>query len=252
MKTLALLIVCAASVALADDFKTINGKEYKNAKVSRVEPDGIVITFSGGIVKVPFNELSPEIQKKHGYEPQGEADFRQQQYQADVERARQTAEAQQRRAEERARYRGAHATPQPQQGTNNNVLAGTSLDRRDDRPAGSITPANLVSEYAASEIKADRLYGGRIFGMSGTIKSIFQSGGKTVIELLVPLTLYAAGDAATLKGKVRHLYCVFNDSRGLEYKQAGNAITLTGRVVGVREDPLTNQRDSLMIEDCHI
>jgi hypothetical protein len=35
MKTLALLIVFAASVALADEFKTINGKEYKNAKVSR-------------------------------------------------------------------------------------------------------------------------------------------------------------------------------------------------------------------------
>jgi hypothetical protein len=107
MKTLALLIVFAASVALADDFKTINGKEYKNAKVSGVEPDGIVITFSGGIVKVPFNELSPEMQKKHRYDPQAEADFRQQQYQADVERARQTAEAQQRRAEERARYWGA-------------------------------------------------------------------------------------------------------------------------------------------------
>ena len=34
---------------LADDFRMINGREYKNAKVSRVEPDGIVITFSGGI-----------------------------------------------------------------------------------------------------------------------------------------------------------------------------------------------------------
>jgi hypothetical protein len=32
---------------LAEDFKTIDGKEYKNAKVSRAEPDGIVITFSG-------------------------------------------------------------------------------------------------------------------------------------------------------------------------------------------------------------
>ena len=53
MKTLALLILSVASVALADDFKTITGKEYKNAKVSRVEPDGIVITFSSGIVKIP-------------------------------------------------------------------------------------------------------------------------------------------------------------------------------------------------------
>jgi hypothetical protein len=37
MKTLAVLIVCLASVALAGDFKTIDGKEYKNAKINRVE-----------------------------------------------------------------------------------------------------------------------------------------------------------------------------------------------------------------------
>jgi hypothetical protein len=34
------LIVCFASIALGDDFKTINGKEYKNATVNRVELDG--------------------------------------------------------------------------------------------------------------------------------------------------------------------------------------------------------------------
>lgn len=45
---LAILAALSASIALADDFKTIDGKEYKNAKVSRVEPDRIVITFSGG------------------------------------------------------------------------------------------------------------------------------------------------------------------------------------------------------------
>ena len=53
---------------MADDFKTIDGKEYKHVTVSRVEPDGIVITFSGGIVKLPFAELSSELQKKYGYD----------------------------------------------------------------------------------------------------------------------------------------------------------------------------------------
>ncbi len=67
--TLAILAALSASIALADDFKTITGKEYKNATVSRVEPDGVVIKFSGGIVKIPFTELSPEIQRKYGYEP---------------------------------------------------------------------------------------------------------------------------------------------------------------------------------------
>jgi len=38
------LILCFASVALSQDFKTIDGKEYKNMTVKRVEPDGIVLT----------------------------------------------------------------------------------------------------------------------------------------------------------------------------------------------------------------
>jgi hypothetical protein len=36
-----------ASLALADEFRTISGKEYKDATVSRVEPDGIVIRTKG-------------------------------------------------------------------------------------------------------------------------------------------------------------------------------------------------------------
>ena len=40
MKVVASLILCLASVALADDFKLVDGKEYKNVTVSRMEPDG--------------------------------------------------------------------------------------------------------------------------------------------------------------------------------------------------------------------
>ena len=58
------LTVCFASVALADDFKTINGKEYKDATVSRVEPDGIVLKTKSGISKVYFSELPKEIADK--------------------------------------------------------------------------------------------------------------------------------------------------------------------------------------------
>jgi hypothetical protein len=54
---------------MAEDFKTNNGKEYKNATVTRVEPDGLVIRFSGGIVKVPFTDLSDELRRKYNYDP---------------------------------------------------------------------------------------------------------------------------------------------------------------------------------------
>jgi hypothetical protein len=47
--TFVIFFVCFASIALADDFKTINGKEYKDATISRVEADGIVLKSKSGI-----------------------------------------------------------------------------------------------------------------------------------------------------------------------------------------------------------
>jgi hypothetical protein len=61
---LAILAALCASLALADDFKTINGKEYKDATVSRVEPDGIVLRTKFGISKVYFVELPKEVQER--------------------------------------------------------------------------------------------------------------------------------------------------------------------------------------------
>jgi len=49
MKILTFLILSFASVGFAADFKAIDGKEYKNVTVSRVEPDGIVLITSSGI-----------------------------------------------------------------------------------------------------------------------------------------------------------------------------------------------------------
>jgi hypothetical protein len=59
--TITILAALSASIALADDFKTINGKEYKNATVSRVEPDGIVLKSKSGISKVYFVELPKDV-----------------------------------------------------------------------------------------------------------------------------------------------------------------------------------------------
>jgi hypothetical protein len=69
------VVVCFASVALADDFKTIQGKEYKNVTVTRVEPDGIVLESKSGISKVYFVELPKDIQERfhYGSAPTGKA-----------------------------------------------------------------------------------------------------------------------------------------------------------------------------------
>ncbi|PYL74877.1 MAG: hypothetical protein DMF26_09625 [Verrucomicrobia bacterium] len=69
MKVVAFLILCSATVALADDFKTVQGKEYKNVTVSRVEPDGIVLKSKSGISRVYFVELPKEVQERFHYNP---------------------------------------------------------------------------------------------------------------------------------------------------------------------------------------
>ena len=57
----------SVSLALADDIKTINGKEYKNVTVSRVEADGIVIKTKTGISKIYFAELPKDVQERFHY-----------------------------------------------------------------------------------------------------------------------------------------------------------------------------------------
>jgi hypothetical protein len=73
--TLAVLATLSASMALADDFKTINDKEYKNAKVSRVESDGIVLITKSGISKVYFTELPKAVQERFHYDTEKSATY---------------------------------------------------------------------------------------------------------------------------------------------------------------------------------
>ncbi len=67
IKVAAFLAVCCTTAALADDFKTVAGKEYKNATVSRIEPDGIVLRSESGISKVYFAELPSDVQERFHY-----------------------------------------------------------------------------------------------------------------------------------------------------------------------------------------
>ena len=61
---LAIAATLSASVALAEDFKTTSGRVYKDATVSRVEGDGIVLKTEKGIFKVYFAELPQEVQER--------------------------------------------------------------------------------------------------------------------------------------------------------------------------------------------
>jgi hypothetical protein len=68
-------MVCFTSAAFAEDFKTVNGKEYKDATVSRVEPDGIVLKTKSGVIKVYFTELPKDDQERFHYDSQKAASY---------------------------------------------------------------------------------------------------------------------------------------------------------------------------------
>ena len=68
---LAIFASLSASLAPADDFKTVSGKEYKNVTVSRVEADGIVMwqRSYGAILWLRSNVIVRlELPAAHEYE----------------------------------------------------------------------------------------------------------------------------------------------------------------------------------------
>src|SRR5881397_2750631 len=64
---LAIVAALTVSLALAEDFKTVSGKIYKDATISYVEADGIVLRTKTGISKVYFTELPKEVQERFHY-----------------------------------------------------------------------------------------------------------------------------------------------------------------------------------------
>jgi hypothetical protein len=95
----AILATLSTWIELAEDFKTVTGKEYKDATVSRVEADGIVLKTKAGISKVYFAELPKDVQERFHYDSEKIAAAQRQREQAAL-RAEQEAR---RQADERRR-----------------------------------------------------------------------------------------------------------------------------------------------------
>ena len=74
-KVLPLLILFFTATAFAEDFTTINGKEYRDGTVTRVEPDGIVVKTKSGVTKVYFAELPKEVQERFHYDSEKAASY---------------------------------------------------------------------------------------------------------------------------------------------------------------------------------
>lgn len=74
-KVLTFLVLSLTAAAFAEDFTTINGKEYKDASVTRVEPDGIVVQTKSGVTKVYFAELPKDVQERYHYDSEKAASY---------------------------------------------------------------------------------------------------------------------------------------------------------------------------------
>jgi sRNA-binding protein len=74
-KLFTILLLCFAAAALCEDFKTVNGKEYKDATITRVEPDGVVVKTNSGITKVYFSELPKDVQEHFHYDSEKAAAY---------------------------------------------------------------------------------------------------------------------------------------------------------------------------------
>lgn len=74
-KLLTLFILSFTAAAFAEDFKTVNGKEYKDATVSHVEPDGIVVKTKSGVTKLYFTELPKDVQERFHFDSEKAASY---------------------------------------------------------------------------------------------------------------------------------------------------------------------------------
>ena len=103
IKVVTVLIFSVVGAALAEDLKTINGKEFKDATITRVEPDGIVVKTKSGMSKVYFAELPKEVQERFHYEPQKASAYSAEQAANYAAYQNQQAEAQRQREEAAAK-----------------------------------------------------------------------------------------------------------------------------------------------------
>jgi hypothetical protein len=136
MKTVTLataILIAAIQLTGAEDFKTVDGREYKNATISRVEPDGIVVMTSSGIAKLYFAELPKEVQERFHYDARQATAYSTEQREKEAQYQRQLKEHENQRTAEREKYWRDHPMPVliPQSATS--ALHGTALD---ERPVG--------------------------------------------------------------------------------------------------------------------
>ena len=138
--TILILATLFASLGLAEDFKTTSGKEYKEATVTHVEPDGIVVRSKSGISKIYFTELSSDVQQRFHYDPQSAAAAHANEMAAIQQTNQQTSEANQQKNLE------SQLSQLQQQEENLRVQIGQAKDAPRSRQPSQTGTASLAAQ----------------------------------------------------------------------------------------------------------
>lgn len=93
--------VVAEMAAAEKEITTLDGTTYKSIRILKIEPDGLLLehqppTGGVGLAKLKFEDLSPELKRKHGYDPEkaGEYEAKQAEGELQLRAEMQTQQAQ--------------------------------------------------------------------------------------------------------------------------------------------------------------
>ncbi|MEO7933387.1 MAG: hypothetical protein ABIT76_09545 [Chthoniobacterales bacterium] len=142
----------------ADDITTLAGKEYKGVRISRTEPDGIVVVTDSGIEKLQFGLLPADVQKKYGYDPAKAAKYQKAVYDAYIQRTR---------LENEGPYAGTNPTTQKIEASS---LTTSQVEEAKTRPI--LNAKVLMGAYDENELNADAIVKGKVGRIRGTITDI--------------------------------------------------------------------------------
>jgi thiol-disulfide isomerase/thioredoxin len=145
----------------SDEFKTINGKVYKNATINRVEPDGLILVSNSGISKVYFTELPRDVQERFHYDPETAAAYSSTQAATQEAFQKQQEELRRKIADQNNKYwagRGAagnqpdnvatQAAPVPNSGQQVKVIAhGERVDITKHLALGRVTIVDFYADW---------------------------------------------------------------------------------------------------------
>lgn len=93
------LFLSMGCLATAENITNTMGKVYSDLEIRRVEPDAIVVMGKSGIWRIPFTELSADLQKRFNYDPVTAKEYGQKRNAAQQAAYQRTAAARQRARE---------------------------------------------------------------------------------------------------------------------------------------------------------